>query len=104
MPFCPVGYALNVLAGKWKLQTVYAISQAGTVRFNELQRSLPGISNLMLSKTLKELEENGIVTRVQYNEVPPHVEYSLSEIGKGIIPAFDKLGEWGNALHEQLSK
>lgn len=74
------------------------------MRFNELQRSLPGISNLMLSKTLTELENSGIVKRNQYNEVPPHVEYSLSEIGKGIIPAFDKLGEWGSALHEQLSK
>lgn len=103
MAFCSVGYALEVLSGKWKIKTIYAISLAGTIRFNELQRSLPGISNIMLSKTLKELEDSGVIKRFQYNEVPPRVEYTLSEVGKGIIPVFDKLGEWGNTLHEELS-
>ena len=95
---CPIAYALSFLEGKWKLKVLYAIYANGTIRFNELRRQLDGISNLMLSKTLQELEDGRIVTRVQYNEVPPRVEYSLSEIGKGIENVMESLGRWGEML------
>lgn len=100
MFFCPVGYALSHLEGKWKLRVIYVISKAETIRFNELRRQLEGISNLMLSKTLQELEDGGIVVRKQFNEVPPRVEYSLSEIGKGIYPVMESLEQWGKMLYD----
>lgn len=101
MSNCPIGYALSHLEGKWKLRVIYTISLNGTIRFNELRRQVEGISNLMLSKTLQELEEAGIILRTQYNEVPPRVEYSLSEVGKGIYPVLDSLGKWGELLFQK---
>ena len=100
MGFCSVGYALSHLEGKWKLRVIYAISLKENIRFNELRRQLDGISNLMLSKTLRELEEADIVTRTQYNEVPPRIEYALSDLGKGIYPVLDTLGKWGELLYQ----
>lgn len=99
MGFCPVSYALAFLDGKWKLRVIYVISKCEPIRFNELRRQVEGISNLMLSKTLQELEDGGIVVRTQYNEVPPRVEYSLSELGKGIYPVMDSLEQWGTMLY-----
>lgn len=92
---CPVTFALSMLNGKWKLPIIWEIHQEEVIRFNELQRRLNGISNLMLSKSLQELEADGIVNRCQYNEIPPRVEYSLTCLGKSLIPALQLLGEWG---------
>ena len=99
MEQCPVNYALTILNGKWKLRIVWALTNTGSIRFNELQRLLEGISPIMLSKSLQDLEENKIIVRKQFNEIPPHVEYSLSEIGIEIKSALDSLGEWGEKLH-----
>ena len=66
----------------------------GTVRFGQIKKKLDNISNVMLSKTLKELEQDGIITRHQYNEVPPHVDYTLTEKGKDVIPALIMLSDW----------
>lgn len=95
MDKCPVQYALDLLNGKWKLRIIWELSQRGTVRFNELQKYLGGISSVMLSKSLNELEKHKIVNRKQYNEIPPKVEYSLTSLGKEINPAFNTLAEWG---------
>ncbi|GBF34710.1 transcriptional regulator [Desulfocucumis palustris] len=92
---CPVKYALNILNGKWKLQIVWELNQQEKIRFNELQRRLKGISSFMLSKNLDELEQYRIIVRKQYNEVPPRVEYSLTELGKAIHPSLEMLGAWG---------
>ena len=99
MEHCPVNYALTILNGKWKLRIVWALTHTDSIRFNELQRLLDGISPIMLSRSLQELEENKIIIRRQYNEIPPHVEYSLSELGKEIKGALDSLGEWGEKLY-----
>lgn len=95
MEGCSVRYALSLLNGKWKLQIVWAITQAKVIRFNELQRQLKGISSLMLSKSLQELERDKIVQRCQYNEIPPRVEYRLTELGETLKSALFALGEWG---------
>lgn len=95
MEICPVMYALSILNGKWKMKIVRVLSQHKTVRFNELQRNLDGISAVMLSKNLIELENDGIIIRKQYNQVPPKVEYYLSELGNELNPALESLGEWG---------
>lgn len=108
MDICPVHYALTVLNGKWKLQICWVLHNKKVVRFNELRRQLDGISNLMLSQNLQALEQDRIVTRKQYNEVPPRVEYSLTELGEGIAPALELLGQWGenvyNTKHQDMKR
>lgn len=92
---CPVKYALSILNGKWKFTIVWELSQYEFLRFNELQRKLDGISNLMLSKSLQELEESKVVNRIQYNEIPPRVEYSLTSLGKSLSFVIQSLDNWG---------
>lgn len=104
MDNCPVKYALNILSGKWKLKITWELHKQENVRFNELQRRLEGISSFMLSKCLGELEHDKVVTRTQYNEVPPRVEYSLTELGKSIQPALKLLGDWGVKAHAQINQ
>ncbi len=99
MKDCPVKYALDLLNGKWKLRIIWELSQQETIRFNELQRRLEGISSVMLSKSLEELEQHKIVNRRQYNEIPPRVEYSLTALGKAIDPALQALGGWGSQVY-----
>ncbi len=100
---CPVEAALDVLGGKWRLPIVARLAR-GTQRYSELKRSLPSISERMLIKQLRRMEEDGIVRRQQYPEVPPRVEYSLSEIGESLIPVLDHLGNWSlKYLPERLS-
>lgn len=92
---CPVAYTLKVIEGKWKMPILWVLSQNGTLRFSELKKSVDGITNLMLTNSLKELVNDGIVNRVQFNEIPPHVEYSLSEKGNKLEKAFNELAIWG---------
>lgn len=100
---CPVKFALGLLNGKWKLRIVWELSQNNILRFNELQRCLEGISSVMLSKNLEELENCKIVSRKQYNEIPPKVEYSLTPLGQAIKPALAALGEWGVCAYEAIN-
>lgn len=100
MSDCPVKYALDLLSGKWKPRILWELNQEETIRFNELQRRLNGISNVILSKSLEELELYKIVNRRQYNEIPPRVEYSLTSLGKAIHPALKALGDWGSRVYE----
>lgn len=100
MEGCPVKYALDLLNGKWKLRILWELNQQESIRFNELQRRLSGISSVMLSKSLEELEQNKIVNRQQYNEIPPRVEYSLTVLGKALNPALQALGAWGSKAYE----
>lgn len=96
---CPVTYALSILDGKWKLPIVYTVGNEKIIRFNELKRKLTGISNIMLSKSLQELEADHIIVRTQYNEVPPRVEYSLTELGLSLTPVLALLGKWGESAY-----
>lgn len=96
---CPVSYALSILDGKWKLPVVWMIGTEKVIRFNELKRRLTGISNIMLSKSLQELEADHVIIRKQYNEIPPRVEYSLTALGESLIPTLDLLGEWGERAY-----
>ncbi|MGI6032104.1 MAG: winged helix-turn-helix transcriptional regulator [Coriobacteriales bacterium] len=77
------------------MRVLIALCQAKTVRFNELRRMLPGISNNMLSQCLREFEKYKIVQRKRYEEIPPRVEYSLTELGRELHPAVHLLNEWG---------
>lgn len=95
---CPLTFALNLIGGKWRLPIIWALSKNGTMRYNELKRSIGGITNMMLTQSLKELESNGIIKRKQFMEVPPRVEYSLTDNGEDLIPALKSLANWGNKM------
>lgn len=95
---CPLTFALNLIGGKWRLPIIWALSKNGTMRYNELERRIDGITSMMLTQSLKELEANGIVNRKQFLEVPPRVEYSLTEQGEELIPALKALANWGNKM------
>lgn len=92
---CPVGLATNVINGKWKLQILNLLSQAACMRYGDLKRGIDEVSEKMLIQHLRELEVDGLIMRKIYGEVPPKVEYSLTEIGKGIIPVINELRNWG---------
>ncbi|WP_425060184.1 hypothetical protein SCACP_08530 [Sporomusa carbonis] len=92
---CPVVYALNIIGGKWHLPIIWALSQNKVLRYNEIKRKVCGITNMMLSQSLKELENNGLIIRIQYMEIPPRVEYSLTEAGISLLPALAELAKWG---------
>lgn len=94
---CRVEDALGVLVGKWKPIILLTLLQEGTKRFSELKRSVPGITQKVLTKQLRELEEEDIITRKVYPEVPPKVEYSITEYGKGLEPILVAMHEWGTA-------
>ncbi|MEE4409203.1 MULTISPECIES: winged helix-turn-helix transcriptional regulator [unclassified Serratia (in: enterobacteria)] len=90
------GYTLSVISGKYKMIIMYWLAQYKPVlRFNELQRCIGTISYKTLSSTLKELERDGIVIRKEYPQIPPKVEYSLSERGRTLIPVIDMMCTWG---------
>lgn len=87
--------ALEVFQGKWNAWVLYALRENGELRFGELRRSIPGISNTMLSSTLKELEAKGLVSRKQIEGIPPCVIYSLTEKANGLRDVFAAMNEWG---------
>ena len=91
---CPLEYALEILGGKWKLKVIWTIFKFKVIRFNHLKRELPGITDLMLTKVLKTLAENNIVRRTQFNEIPPHVEYSLTENGLKLVESLSNVRQW----------
>ena len=95
-PNCPVRVILKILGGKWKTLIVYSLLD-GTRRFNELRRMMPNVTQRMLTSQLRELESDGIITRTVYAQIPPKVEYHLTEIGHEIKPVLKQLEEWGES-------
>lgn len=92
---CPVTPVLVMLQGKWKNQILYELCMSDTVRFGQLKKALTGITNTMLASALKELEADGLISRKQFNEIPPHVEYSFTKKGKDLMPVFYAMMNWG---------
>ena len=95
---CPLTYTLNLIGGKWRLPIVWAIHKNKTMRYNELKRDIQGITNMMLTQSLRELEAYGIVKREQFLEIPPRVEYSLTDNGEELITALKALAHWGKKM------
>ena len=81
---------------------MYEMCIYDTVRFGQLKKDLPGITNTMLTKALRELEEDGLVSREQFNEIPPHEEYSLTEMGRDLLPVFYSIMNWGIKYEDKL--
>jgi len=93
---CPISYTLSIVGGKWKWVLMWILFTNGTQRYGEIRKSLPNISHKILIQHLKELEANGLISRKEYSQVPPKVEYSLTEKGQTLIPILELMSEWGN--------
>lgn len=100
--FCGMIYAIDILGGRWKLIILYKLDKR-TMRFSELKKIIPGITDRMLTLHLRELEKDGLVQRTAYATVPPKVEYALSESARALIPIWEKLEHWGLAHKEKVS-
>ena len=100
LPACPVETTLTLISSKWKVLIVRDLL-AGTKRFGELQRSVGNVSQKVLTAQLREMEEDGLVDRKVYPEVPPRVEYSLTELGRSLEPVLSALWNWGEAYQSK---
>lgn len=101
---CKIETALEILVGKWKPVILYQLFTNGTLRFSELQKLIPGITKKMLTSQLRELEYHDIVHRKVYLQIPPKVEYSITEYGQSITPLIQSIGEWGTAHVKHLAE
>ncbi len=88
-------YTLSLISGKYKMVILYCLMEFGVVRFNELQRYIKTISYKTLSANLKELEKDNLITRKEYPQIPPKVEYSLTQRGRSLVEVLDRLCVWG---------
>lgn len=91
----PFGFTLSMIGGKWRLVILYWLVEYEVVRFNELQRLIGGITYKTLSSQLKEMEMDGLIIRTEYPQIPPKVEYRLSEKGKSLYPIMEAMCGWG---------
>lgn len=101
---CPIRNVVARFGDKWSLLVLLVINGKETVRFNELGRMIPDISTRMLSSTLKTLEADGLISRKVYPQVPPKVEYTLTDTGKSLIPLINQLTEWAMKNMKQVMK
>lgn len=98
---CPVLRTMELLSGKWRIYVINELCKQPSCRFNEIKKNLPEITSTALTTTLRDLEQIGLVHREQFNEIPPHVEYSLTEKGLALIPSFYEMTKWGMTYFNQ---
>lgn len=91
---CPLTYALKIIGGKWRMPILYHLVDGG-LRYNQLKKKLCGITNIMLTRSLRELEDYGLIKRIQHEEIPPHVEYFITEHAEKLVPTLMAIAEWG---------
>lgn len=101
---CPVERVFRVFGGKWKSAILFYLEEKGTLRFNELRKQIPEVTQRMLTQQLRELERDGLVTRKHYAEIPPRVEYSTTKLAASLVPIFQSIDMWGKknmaAIHK----
>ena len=102
LPACPVETTLSLVGNKWQVLILRDLRMNGTMRFKELQRSIGRISQKVLTSNLRTMEDAGIVRREVFAEVPPRVEYSLTEIGESLSPVLDAMWAWGEGYKARL--
>lgn len=100
---CPLVSTMSIIGGKWKIPILWYLNQSPR-RYNELKRCIGGITNVMLTRALRDLENDGLVERTQYEVIPPQVEYRISDKGRAIIPAVEIIEDWGNYWNGQNNK
>lgn len=101
---CEIEITLEVIGGKWKALLLWNLGNYEVIRFNEFRRIIPEITQKMLTQQLRSLEEDGLINRKVYNQVPPMVEYSLSETGKKLMPILEAMDDWGKEYVEEFKK
>lgn len=101
LPECPVAVTVSLIGSKWKILILRDLL-ARPYRFNELRKDLDGISQKVLSSSLHSMEKDGLIVRIVYPEIPPHVEYALSDLGESLRPVIKSMEEWGTAYKESL--
>lgn len=100
--FCNFELALQIIGGKWKPLILFKLHKNGVLRFGELRRTMPKITQKMLTQQLRELEHDSMVHRQVYAQVPPKVEYSLTEVGRSFIPILEGMCDWGKLYEERF--
>lgn len=101
---CPLEYGLEVFGGKWKSRIICVLADRGTLRYGELRREMGNITDAVLAAALKELMVDGIISRRQYDEIPPRVEYMLSEMGVSVVPILQSICRWAGVYHREESE
>ncbi|WP_306361844.1 helix-turn-helix domain-containing protein [Nocardia sp. CC227C] len=100
--FCGIDAAMDVVGGKWKSLILWELAEYGTRRFGELRRGLPGVSEKMLGQQLREMEEDGLIHREVFAEIPPRVEYTLTAEGTALNTALGPLADWGRRRIDRI--
>lgn len=98
---CPLEYGLDIFGGKWKSRVICVLSAKETLRYSALRKEMLNITDAVLATTLKELIADGIITRQQYNEIPPRVEYALTDKGRSVVPILQTICQWSGAYHKE---
>lgn len=100
---CPLEYRLEVFGGKWKSRVICVLNEKGTLRYSGIRKEMLNITDAVLSATLKELINDGLVARRQYDEIPPRVEYSLTDKGKSVVPILQSICRWAGIFKKESS-
>lgn len=100
---CPLEYALQIFGGKWKSRIICVLSEKKTLRYSELRGEMINVTDAVLASTLKELRADDLILRKSYDEIPPRVEYSLTEKGQSIVPILRTICEWAGAFHNETN-
>ena len=98
---CPLEYGLEIFGGKWKSRIICVLAGKGTLRYSVLRKEMSNITDAVLASTLKELIANDIVLRKSFDEIPPRVEYSLTEKGNSVVPILQSICRWSGAYHKE---
>ena len=97
---CPLEYGMALFGGKWNSRIICVLASLGTLRYSALRREMGNITDAVLASTLKELIANGIVTRRSYDEIPPRVEYALTEKGMSVVPILQSICQWAGVFYK----
>ncbi len=98
---CPLEYGLGVFGGKWKSRIICVLAQKNTLRYGALRKELANITDAVLATTLKELMTDGMLERRAFNEIPPHVEYSLTAKGASVVPILQSICQWSGMFYKE---
>ena len=101
---CPLEYGLDIFGGKWKSRIICVLANMGTLRYSHIRKEMTNITDAVLAVTLKELMADGIIDRKQYDEIPPRVEYILTEKGVSVVPILQSICKWSGAYHRDDSE
>jgi Predicted transcriptional regulators len=101
---CPLEYGLEIFGGKWKSRVICVLNEKGVLRYSSIRKEMMNITDAVLASTLKELIGDNLVERKQYDEIPPRVEYALTEKGKSVVPILQSICKWSGIFHKENSE